>query len=370
MTPLIGRMIAIFVAATVMMESLADNVAAQMTTATPPPPQPTLADRISVLEAHAFFFDDDSATQRQQTPPDLYVLLDVRTEPEFVDFHATGAVWLPLSEITVQAVEVLGGDKSIGVVVICRSGNRSQVARDLLIAQGYTRATSVDGGTVEWRDAGFPVVSGSDPLPRSVSVSRAFHMFYANLGTRTDQSHDHERKLFADQVDASGTTATTMTTASTPQAVVVPRYVLLDVRSESEWLAGHAAPAEWLPLTDIVAASASGAAPVTLADGSAVGGGDKHASIAVICSSGVRSARARDLLHLQGFTDVTSVVGGTDEWIAAGFPTLTGDVTENSTAAAELSSAVRVGVGGSWYVSAFCWALMTATVLCVCQDGF
>jgi rhodanese-related sulfurtransferase len=45
------------------------------------------------------------------------------------------------------------------IVVICRSGNRSQTGRDILLQAGLN-ATSVNGGLNEWRDSGYPIVSG------------------------------------------------------------------------------------------------------------------------------------------------------------------------------------------------------------------
>jgi rhodanese-related sulfurtransferase len=43
------------------------------------------------------------------------------------------------------------------IVVVCRSGNRSQAGRDILLANGYEPATSMEGGLNAWRDAGYPI---------------------------------------------------------------------------------------------------------------------------------------------------------------------------------------------------------------------
>jgi rhodanese-related sulfurtransferase len=45
------------------------------------------------------------------------------------------------------------------IVVVCRSGNRSQTGRDILLQAGIA-ATSMNGGLNEWRASGHPVVSG------------------------------------------------------------------------------------------------------------------------------------------------------------------------------------------------------------------
>jgi rhodanese-related sulfurtransferase len=80
-------------------------------------------------------------------------LLDVRTQEEWDDFHAPQATLIPLDELASRVDEV-PADRD--VVVICRSGNRSQVGRDTLLAAGHPSATSVDGGMNAWAAAGYP----------------------------------------------------------------------------------------------------------------------------------------------------------------------------------------------------------------------
>jgi len=43
-----------------------------------------------------------------------------------------------------------------------------------------------------------------------------------------------------------------------------------------------------------------------------------------VCRSGNRSKQGRDILLDAGFTQVTSMAGGLNEWKAAGYPTITG----------------------------------------------
>jgi rhodanese-related sulfurtransferase len=42
------------------------------------------------------------------------------------------------------------------VVLVCRSGNRSQVAYDILKQAGFDNMTSMKGGLKAWRSAGYP----------------------------------------------------------------------------------------------------------------------------------------------------------------------------------------------------------------------
>lgn len=81
-------------------------------------------------------------------------LLDVRTPEEWNDFHAPGTTLIPLNELEGRLDEV---PRDREVVVICRSGNRSQAGRDILGQAGFERVTSMSGGLNAWRDAGYPV---------------------------------------------------------------------------------------------------------------------------------------------------------------------------------------------------------------------
>ncbi|PKO00294.1 MAG: rhodanese-like domain-containing protein [Chloroflexi bacterium HGW-Chloroflexi-4] len=84
-------------------------------------------------------------------------LLDVREPSEWNEAHVEGAVLIPLGELSARVSE-LPTDQD--VLIICRSGNRSGQARDLLRAAGLNRTTSINGGINAWISAGLPVVTG------------------------------------------------------------------------------------------------------------------------------------------------------------------------------------------------------------------
>lgn len=84
-------------------------------------------------------------------------LLDVRQQSEWNEAHVNGAVLIPLDQLSSRISE-LPNDQDI--LIICRSGNRSAQARDLLRAAGLARTTSISGGIGAWISAGLPVVSG------------------------------------------------------------------------------------------------------------------------------------------------------------------------------------------------------------------
>jgi rhodanese-related sulfurtransferase len=101
-----------------------------------------LADEISVTEAH------------QKFEQGAY-MLDVRTPEEWQEYHVAGSTQIPLEQLA-SRVDELPKDQEI--VVVCRSGNRSQQGRDILRQAGISQSTSMQGGLVAWRSAGYPLV--------------------------------------------------------------------------------------------------------------------------------------------------------------------------------------------------------------------
>ncbi len=101
----------------------------------------TLPAEISIDEAH-----------------DLYqegvFFLDVRTQEEWDDFHAPNSTLIPLDQLE-NRLDELPEDEQI--VVVCRSGNRSQTGREILLKNDFNRVSSMAGGLNEWRAAGYPI---------------------------------------------------------------------------------------------------------------------------------------------------------------------------------------------------------------------
>jgi rhodanese-related sulfurtransferase len=103
----------------------------------------TLPAFVSVEEAHQLYQDGT-------------FVLDVRTPEEWNEFHAPDTTLIPLDELPGRVNEL---PRDQPIVVVCRSGNRSQSGRDILLGAGFN-ATSMSGGLNQWRDSGYPVVSG------------------------------------------------------------------------------------------------------------------------------------------------------------------------------------------------------------------
>ena len=77
-----------------------------------------------------------------------YIILDVRTEEEFIEGHIDGAILIPDYEITEKAEKILT-DKDQLILVYCRSGRRSKLAADSLATMGYTNIKEF-GGIIDW----------------------------------------------------------------------------------------------------------------------------------------------------------------------------------------------------------------------------
>jgi rhodanese-related sulfurtransferase len=84
-------------------------------------------------------------------------ILDVREQSEWDEFHMPGATLIPLGTLPSKLASV---PKDKPVVVVCRSGNRSQSGRDILLNAGYTNVTSMSGGMLAWQSAGLPIAKG------------------------------------------------------------------------------------------------------------------------------------------------------------------------------------------------------------------
>jgi phage shock protein E len=75
------------------------------------------------------------------------LLIDVRTAEEFSAGYIPGAILLPFDEIAAKFKEA---DKGRPIVVYCRSGRRSAIARETLLSMGYTNVADF-GAYTNWK---------------------------------------------------------------------------------------------------------------------------------------------------------------------------------------------------------------------------
>jgi phage shock protein E len=81
-------------------------------------------------------------------------VLDVRTPEEWNEYHIPNTTLIPLDQLSARLGEV---PRDRPIVVVCRSGNRSQEGRDILLNAGFEGVVSMTGGLNEWRAGGYPV---------------------------------------------------------------------------------------------------------------------------------------------------------------------------------------------------------------------
>ncbi|TBH20088.1 rhodanese-like domain-containing protein [Thermus thermamylovorans] len=83
-------------------------------------------------------------------------VVDVREPWEYGEGHVPGAVNIPLSTLPARLAEL---PKDRPILLVCNSGNRSGVAADFLVSQGFPgeRVYNLEGGTYAWLGAGLPV---------------------------------------------------------------------------------------------------------------------------------------------------------------------------------------------------------------------
>ena len=90
------------------------------------------------------------------------LMLDVREDDEWLAGHAPEALHVPLSSL---ATAPLPSWSTRRVVVVCRSGNRSKQATDLLRHRGI-EAISLTGGLNAWQQSGGSVVTSTGDAGR------------------------------------------------------------------------------------------------------------------------------------------------------------------------------------------------------------
>jgi rhodanese-related sulfurtransferase len=93
--------------------------------------------------------------------------------------------------------------------------------------------------------------------------------------------------------------------ASTARSEMQNGALLLDVREGAEYASFHVPDSQWIPLGDL---------PSRLNEL------PRNRLIILMCRTGVRSANGRDILVKAGFPRVTSISGGIEAWMSAGYP--------------------------------------------------
>jgi rhodanese-related sulfurtransferase len=85
------------------------------------------------------------------------ITLDVRTPGEFAEGHVEGARLMDFQSGNFEN-EIATLDKNATYAIYCRSGNRSGQAVKVMQDAGFTNVFNMNGGVIDWANAGFPLV--------------------------------------------------------------------------------------------------------------------------------------------------------------------------------------------------------------------
>ena len=87
------------------------------------------------------------------------IILDVRTQSEFLSGGLPGAMNLPNTAIKANITSVVA-DKSAPILLYCLSGRRSTQAGNILVGMGYQKVYNLSGGIIAWQRDGLPLKAG------------------------------------------------------------------------------------------------------------------------------------------------------------------------------------------------------------------
>ncbi|MGE5436450.1 MAG: rhodanese-like domain-containing protein [Syntrophothermus sp.] len=93
----------------------------------------------------------EELNQKMKSDKDL-IILDVRTEEELRGElgKINGVINIPVQELSTRLNE-LSDYKDNEIAIICRSGNRSRTASNILTQHGFKKVYNVEGGMIDYR---------------------------------------------------------------------------------------------------------------------------------------------------------------------------------------------------------------------------
>lgn len=83
-----------------------------------------------------------------------HVLVDVRTQSEYMQGHIPGAINIPLDKLSSSTDSIPKGKP---VVVVCASGNRSKTGSKFIVQAGHEKVYNLKGGTMTWMMGQHPI---------------------------------------------------------------------------------------------------------------------------------------------------------------------------------------------------------------------
>lgn len=126
------------------------------------------------------------------------LLVDVREPHERVAGQAQGALGITRATLEANPQAALP-DRETEVLLICQMGGRSLKAAEALLAAGYARVRSIEGGTDRWTAEGLPI-----SRPDSADIDIDFYDRYSRHLRLPEVGEAGQRKLQAARVAMVG----------------------------------------------------------------------------------------------------------------------------------------------------------------------
>ncbi|MBN1964443.1 MAG: rhodanese-like domain-containing protein [Anaerolineae bacterium] len=224
--------------------------------------------------------------------PDL-LLVDVRTPDEFVEGHLVGAINIPLVELTDHLDMLPNLDQDM--VIYCGSGHRSAMAMAVLNLLGYTNARSMLGGVRAWTTAELPVTTDEIPYEGAGAAPAFDAAVFEAVDAYLKAIPAGYYAISADDLNI---------------ALIENAPYLIDVRTDGEVAQGFIESAAHIELRSFVARMAEWPE-------------DKAAPIVIYCGSDHRAVIAMVAMQMMGYTDVRTLAGGLQAWLAKEYPVVT-----------------------------------------------
>ena len=106
--------------------------------------------------------DSHEANSMLDADPGNIVVVDVRRDDEWVTGHVSGAVHIPIDDLS-DRMDQVPQDKKL--LFICAAGVRSGLACEIAASMGYDSENlyNVEDGTPAWMAGNYPTTYGSGP---------------------------------------------------------------------------------------------------------------------------------------------------------------------------------------------------------------
>ena len=70
------------------------------------------------------------------------IIIDVREPSEYDSGHAMGALNIPIQDLFAETKQLSDVSKDAELVLYCRTGSRSALAKNILTTKGYTKVVN------------------------------------------------------------------------------------------------------------------------------------------------------------------------------------------------------------------------------------